>query len=131
MKRRITANRTNETSPAVLQFIRDISDLFYNSGYSITGHGTEENIILEVKCREAKPDMMPTIHLDGKVLDDYIYVASSLTFPHLDYNPEDTNDYYDTVHYWLSKWERVGRYLAELHEYSFDLQAYYSDDKEE
>lgn len=129
MKRKITSATSGHTSPAVKQYIETIGDLFYNSGYTITGYGSEEGIVLNAKYRGSDINMMPTINLQGRVLEDYIYTSLSMTFPELTFDIED-GDYYDTIHYWLSRWEHVGNYVTELNEYAFSLDDFYNDDEQ-
>lgn len=129
MKRVITANTSRTTSPAVSQYIETIGGIFYHSRYDITGYGTEdEGITLEVKYRDSDSSNMPTIHLDARIEDGHIYTYPTLTFPTLSMDDESYND---TIHYWLEKWEAVGRYITQLNEYVFDIADFYTREDED
>ena len=119
MKRRITASTSRQTSPAIAEFIEEIGGLFHNSGYDITGYGTQASgIILEATYRENDSDKMPTIKLDASISDNRIYVDSELSFPVL-LSVEGTS--FSSTHHWLAEWEKIGRYLTKLHEHVFYL----------
>lgn len=127
MKRFVKAATTNTTTPAVTQLIEDISGMMYNSGYDITGSGDEDgDISLTATFRGSDSDKMPTIKLETERSNNLIYINSELSFPTLVFN--DSVDP-STTHHWLAEWERVGKYLTHLHEYSFDVDDFNNGDE--
>lgn len=72
--------------------------------------------MLETSYRGSDRDMMPTIQLTAAVAEgDRIYTYSTLSFPVLTFGEDD----YTTTHHWPTKWEKIGTYLSQLHEYVF------------
>lgn len=57
--------------------------------------------------------------------DGLYYLVPKLTFPELD---QDDLEYYDSIHYWISEWERIGKRISELNEFTYnDDPEYYED----
>lgn len=131
MKRVITANITSgETSPAVEYLIERIGDFLYNAKYDVTGHGVEQggedqpSIHIEATYRDSDSDNMPKVKLVVKRDRNYLYVLPTLTFPQL--SIDGYTSYNDTIHYWLQRWEDLGRYITQVCEYSLDIEDIYN-----
>lgn len=88
---------------------------FYNVGYDFNvrdDHGLPK---IEV---QAKEPLLPNVEISTSVEDGHIYFSSLVKFPDLD---SDKLDYYDSIHYWISKWEHVGSVLSDLNKFFLEI----------
>lgn len=84
-------------------------------GYKMT-IDNDLNMKLKLKASNEK-QYMPTIEVETIEEDGVYYFSPSLTFP--DLNQADM-DYYDSIHYWLEKWEKVGKFISRLVSMHYD-----------
>ena len=125
MKRRVTAADAN-TNKVTDIFVELLDNEMYHAGYEVTGTGTFPDVQLTVTCREQEPDKMPNITFEIHEYEKGNYeVIPTLTFP--DLTVED-GDFYDTIHYWLDKWEGVGSIISEINKFTFCPENYLEEE---
>ncbi len=113
----------NSATPGMLpeheKFITDVDYILYGAGYEVTCEVNGDTLTFSTKYNGSGEDStyMPQIDLEFVDNDDYWSVYPTLTFPQLTFNDDD---YVDTIHYWLSKWEAVGKTITTLNKYVFD-----------
>ena len=115
-------NGTRATPGMLLEhekFITSVDYILYNAGYVVTCEVNGDTLTFSTKYNGSEDDAahMPQIDLEFIDNDDYWSVCPTLTFPQLTFNDDD---YADTIHYWLSKWESVGKTITTLNKYVFD-----------
>ena len=125
MKRRVTAADVN-TNKVTDIFVELLDNEMYHAGYEVTGTGTFPDVQLTVTCREQESDKMPNITFEVHEYEKGNYeVIPTLTFP--DLTVED-GDFYDTIHYWLDKWEGVGSIISEINKFTFCPENYLEEE---
>ena len=126
MKKSINA-ATNEMDRVTELFEEALGDILYNAGYEVKCDGVFPDIDIEVTCTESEKINMPKLSLVINEFDTDMYdVIPTLTFPTLTFSDQD---YADTIHYWLQKWERVGRYITQLNKFEFNLESALEDEE--
>lgn len=125
MKRRVTAADAN-TNKVTDIFVELLDNEMYHAGYEVIGTGTFPDVQLTVTCREQESDKMPNITFEVHEYEKGNYeVIPTLTFP--DLTVED-GDFYDTIHYWLDKWEGVGSIISEINKFTFCPENYLEEE---
>lgn len=125
MKRRVTAADAN-TNKVTDIFVELLDNEMYHAGYEVTGTGAFPDVQLTVTCREQESDKMPNITFEVHEYEKGNYeVIPTLTFP--DLTVED-GDFYDTIHYWLDKWEGVGSIISEINKFTFCPENYLEEE---
>lgn len=93
----------------------------YNEKYEVKCSGQFPDVKIEVICKDAEPHMMPTIQLTLNEFEpDMFEVIPTLTFPTLTVSD---GDYADTIHYWISRWEQLGKRITKLNKLEFNLES--------
>ena len=120
MKKAVKA-ADNSTDRVTELFQESLDEVLYRAGYEAKCTGVFPDIDIEVTCISDDKMYMPKMKLVINDLGDDIYdVVPTLTFPEL--TMSDT-DYADTIHYWLEKWERLGKYVTQLNKFEFNLES--------
>lgn len=126
-RRRITAATNNVMSKVTARFEEQLDNELYKVKYEVKCTGTLPNVKITVKCIDKEHKMMPTIKLAVDEFESGMFgVIPTLTFPTLTF---ENNDYADTIHYWLDRWEKVGKCITELNKIEFDLDAAIEDEE--
>lgn len=81
-------------------------------------------ITLKAKGNDAKylPEITVTTNQDPD--DGIYYFTPNLKFPEL---KQEDMDYYDSIHYFLGKWEEIGKFITELVKFEYDPSRYTED----
>ena len=120
MKRNITASTTIEEVTET--FVELVHQKLHPGGYSVDYEGVLPNVKLTAYADGSDSNMMPKLDLKVSEYEPNVYeVIPTLSFPVLTTN---SNDYADTIHYYLSQWEQLGRCITELNGFLFDADAY-------
>lgn len=79
---------------------------------------------LTAKGSDAKylPEITVTTNEDPD--DGIYYFTPKLEFPDLD---QEDMDYYDSIHYYLGKWENIGKFITELVKFEYSPANYEED----
>lgn len=127
MKRSVKAANNDIMQRVTSRFEELIDGELYHAGYEVTCKGVLPNVKLIVTCTKDEPDKMPAIELEvNQLRDGVIDVVPTLTFPTLTASDED---YADSIHYWLTEWAKVGKYITKLNKFEFDIKAYSEDEE--
>lgn len=115
MKRVINAAHTqvDEIHPAFYE----LQVSARSAGYTLSVSG--DNTMTLVADDQA--EYMPTITVETEADGDAIYFVPTLSFPTL---TSDATTYSDTVAYWISRWTRVGKFITELSNFTFNPYEY-------
>lgn len=120
MKRSIKS-ATNEENNVTALFEEALDSILYHAGYEVKCDGTFPDIDIEVTCIASEKINMPEISLVINEFEEGMFdVIPTLTFPTLTLGDQD---YADTIHYWLEKWERIGKYITQLNKFEFNLES--------
>lgn len=102
MKKMIKAYSDNAIGEKLI-----ITDEAYHAGYDMK---IDSDVNVTIKSYENKK-YMPEITVETVEEDGVYYFVPKLKFPELDQNDME---YYDSIHYWLGKWEGVGKFISAL-----------------
>ena len=83
----------------------------YNNGYDMY---VDDEFNVTLTCVD-DPEHMPTITIKTiKKDEDTYWFVPTLQFPTL---TMEENDYVDSIHHYLSKWEKVGRFITNINNF--------------
>lgn len=129
MRRSIKAASNDIMKRVTTRFEELLDDRLYIEGYEVKCQGVLPDVKVTVTCRSDEPDRMPVITLDVNEFESNMFeVIPTMTFPKL---TVEEQDFADTIHHWLGKWEKVGRAITEVNKFEFDLEAYIEDEEDE
>lgn len=84
-----------------------------NAGYKLS---TSDGVNISLEAVEDK-NRMPTIKVETRNDGSTVYYVPTITFPTFTLE-EDM--YPDEFHYWMQKWEVVGRFITKLCEFTWE-----------
>lgn len=124
---------TDTLPPECTKFVDDINEILYHADYEVSAIMVNGELDLDATyCGSLDKKCMPDLYLKFEVAydDKHWCAVPTLSFPDLTCGEDD---YYDTMHYWLSNWEAIGRVMSSLNKYWFDPEEYLADlaDEEE
>lgn len=119
MKKIVSADR-----PDLHPFFESMDLQLYRCGYEIVSVENNVPVIRAIENATMMPKMEMTVEEEGGKL----YFYPKLTFPVLD---GIKLQYFDSIHYWLGNWEKVGRVCTEIERHAFDPSMYEEDEDEE
>ena len=93
----------------------EIAGKFQDVKYEMS---VDKELNMTLECVDDDKARMPEITTKKEKTDDGVYYyIPTLTFPKL--NDADL-DFYDSIHYYLSKWEKVGRVITDLIKFNYN-----------
>ena len=117
MKRRIVSADSGDVVSSVSNVVTPedmlsvIDNGAYHNGYEMY---VDDEFNVTLKCID-DPEHMPKIEIATiKKDEDTYWFVPTLTFPKLTMSDED---YTDSIHYYLSKWEKVGRFITSINNF--------------
>lgn len=120
MKKTVKA-ATNDTNRATSLFEEKLEEILYPAGYDVKCQGQFPDITIDVACRSTDADLLPTIELAINEFEpDMFDVIPTLTFPSLTVSDDD---YADSIHGRIQRWERIGKHMTELNKFEFNLES--------
>lgn len=105
------------SGPELHPFFESMDQKLYRCGYEIV---SVDNNVPVVQARE-NASMMPKMEMTVEEENGKLYFYPKLTFPVLD---GSKLQYFDSIHYWLENWEKVGRVCTEIEREGFDPTMY-------
>lgn len=126
MKKKVTSALNTSNDYITERFIEMLDDEMYHVGYEVTGQGIFPNLTIQVSYVKEDPEMMPNISFAINEFEPGLFeIIPSLAFPRLTVNE---GDYYDTIHYWVSKWEDVASRISTINKISFAPEDYIDEE---
>lgn len=116
-----------DTYERISKTLAEIISAAYRVGYEMV---VDESLNVTFRYTDkAEEKNMPVITAETKQYTDTVWgFCPKLVFPELAF----TDDMYSgTIHWYIEKWERIGKFITQLIEFEYDTSAVWSDEENE